>query len=429
MPHAGRGKGITRRTFATAGTAAALSAALPRTVPAQKSLILNDASGLNPTPVFSHWIARTETDSAFIERLRKELKAAAEANRPVAVGAARHSMGGQSLPRNGSAMTFNINRCEPDRAAKAYRVHAGTRWAEVIASLDTIGFSPAVTQSNHDFGVGATFSVNAHGWPVPYGPMGSTVRAFRLMLADGTVLTCSRNENPELFRLVMGGYGLFGVILDLDVEMTENVLLRSRFAVMPAEDFAKRFVAAESDPAVRMAYGRLNVTHSDFFSEAVLVTFHPERTPPDGLPPLRHARLAPMLTRQVYRAQLGSERNKRARWFAETVVVPKSFTGVFTRNSLMNEPVANLANRDPKRTDILHEYFIAPERFNEFIQGCRSIIPKAQADFLNVTLRYVRKDETSVLAYATTSRIAAVMSFSLLKTAEGEADMQRTTKR
>ena len=50
---------------------------------------------------------------------------------------------------------------------------AGARWQQVIARARPRGFSPAVMQSNNDFGVAATFSVNAHGWPVPYGPFGS----------------------------------------------------------------------------------------------------------------------------------------------------------------------------------------------------------------------------------------------------------------
>ena len=44
--------------------------------------------------------------------------------------------------------------------------------------------------------------------------------------------------------------------------------------------------------------------------------------------------------------------------------------------------------------------------------GCRRIIPKAEAEFMNVTLRYVAQDDTSVLSFARTNRIAAVMSFS-----------------
>ena len=89
--------------------------------------------------------------------------------------------------------------------AKTYLTDAGTRWHQVIATIDPLGFSPAVMQSNADFGVASTFCVNAHGWPVPYGPFGSTVRAIKMMLADGTLLACSRTENSELFGLVMGG--------------------------------------------------------------------------------------------------------------------------------------------------------------------------------------------------------------------------------
>jgi hypothetical protein len=37
----------------------------------------------------------------------------------------------------------------------------------VIKALDPIGFGPKVMQSNNDFGVAATFSVNAHALDVP----------------------------------------------------------------------------------------------------------------------------------------------------------------------------------------------------------------------------------------------------------------------
>jgi FAD/FMN-containing dehydrogenase len=94
----------------------------------------------------------------------------------------------------------------------------------------------------------------------------------------------------------------------------------------------------------------------------------------------------------------------------------------------MNEPVAVLRNRDGRRTDILHEYFVPPEQFTAFLEGCRLIIPKARAEFLNVTLRHVRQDQDSTLTYARTDRIAAVMSFSQRIEPRFEADMMATTE-
>jgi len=419
---------FSRRDLLAGLGACAAAFSIPQSF-AQQRMVLNDASRLNTTPVFGHWVATSESETDVIARLRKELKEATAAKRPVAVSAARHSMGGQSLPRNGQAITLDLNICEPDRAKKTFRVHAGTRWYQVIEHLARIGFSPAVMQSNSDFGVASTFSVNAHGWPVPYGPFGSTVRALRLMLADGSIVTCSHDQNAELFGLAMGGYGLVGIILDLEVEMVENLWLRPTYEVLPAESFATRFYAAARDPAVKMAYARLNVARETFFREAQLVTYRVEPSPSSGLPPVSHGEgFMAGVAREIYRGQTGSETMKKVRWFVETVAGPALASGPETRSNLINWPVASLESSDRTRTDILHEYFVAPDRFNDFLQGCRRIIPKAESEFLNVTLRYVAKDETSVLAYAKTDRIAAVMSFSQAMTPEGEVDMLKTTE-
>jgi len=423
---------MSRRRLMAGLAATGLAAGLPREALAQQArrIVLNDASRLSATPVFSHWVSRESDEAKLIAALREQLRIARETKRPVAVSAARHSMGGQSLPRNGAAVTMDVRALEPDRTAKVFRVPGGMRWHEVIDSLDKIGFSPAVMQSNSDFGVAATFSVNAHGWPAPYGPFGATVRGFRLMLADGEIVRCSRTENAELFRLCMGGYGLFGAIIDLDVDMVDNTLMAPRYEVLPAERFAERFVGSfAADPAVKMVYGRLNVARGSFFREALLATWRPRPTPASGIPAAdRGGGMMSSLMRHVYRAQVGSETGKSFRWWAESVAGPRASTGVATRNSLMNEPVLNLENRDQRRTDILHEYFVAPERFNDFITACREVIPKSRSEFLNVTLRYVARDDDSVLAYAKTDRIAAVMSFSQEMTGEGEADMIRLTE-
>jgi FAD/FMN-containing dehydrogenase len=341
-------------------------------------------------------------------------------------------MGGQALARDGVAMTLDVKPgAEPwiaiDRGARTYRVAAGARWRQVIGALDPAGYSPAVMQSNHDFGVAATLSVNAHGWPVPYGPFGSTVRSFRLMLASGDLVTCRPTENAELFGLVMGGYGLFGVVVDLEVAMTDNALLRPTYELMPASQLGPRMVAAlAQDASIRMAYGRLAVDAERFLREALLVTLRPV---PGAPPAATSGGLFVSLSREVFRAQIGSDRAKRARWYAETVAGPKASSGIAPRNRLLNEPVANLAGRDRSRTDILHEYFLPSEGLEPFLAACRTVMPASRQDLLNVTLRYVQEDRTSALAYAQGSRVAAVLLFSQRMTQADEEDMMVMTRR
>jgi FAD/FMN-containing dehydrogenase len=422
-----RNPALTRRSFVAATAASAATNLIP--AGADIRPIMNDASRLNPTPVAKDWRPKSAPRDPLVEALRAELRDAAAAGRPVVVGAARHSMGAQSLAKDGTAITFAAPAIEPDTANGVYRVDAGARWFEIIKTLDPLGFSPAVMQSNADFGVASTFSVNSHGWPVPYGPFGSTVRALRLMLADGVVVECSRAKEPDLFAHAMGGYGLVGIILDLDVEMAKNVLLKpTNESIAPAE-FGKRFVAAVTqDKSVLMAYGRLSVARASFFDQALMVTYRAVSPQPGKLPAATNASLMTGVSREIYRAQIGSEVAKRARWVAETRVNPSLSSGIATRNTLMNEPVSNLASGDRSRTDILHEYFVPPENLPAFLDACRRIIPSARAEFLNVTLRYVAADPIAVLAYAPAPRIALVMSFSQEISPEGEVDMIRTTE-
>ncbi len=385
---------------------------------------LNDASLLSETPVFKHIVVKEPPGEALITALRAELKAATAAGRPVNLAAARHSMGGQSIPRDGHAITFDTPFVQAEAGGETYRVQAGTRWHQVITALDPLGLSPKVMQSNADFGVAATFSVNAHGWPMPFGPMGSTVRSVQMMLADGSLVTASRTENADLFGAAMGGYGLIGLITEMEVEAVPNQLLEPRFQTLPAADFAAAFTGV-ADGTIPMAYGRLNIDREGFFDDAMLVTYRPVE---GEIPPAAGSGFLSKASRAIFRAQPGNEWVKRRRWGIETGV-GAMLAGAASRSSLMNEPVITLDDRDPTRTDILHEYFVAPERFVDFIAAAKAIIPGSYQELLNITLRWVAQDPTALLSYAPQGpRIASVLLFSQEMTARGEADMARMTQ-
>ncbi len=392
----------------------------------QGETILNDASTLSATPINKHIVINTDPGDALVEQVRKELQSARSGNRPLNVGAARHSMGGQAIPRDGIAITYDNGWMELDSKNESYRVHAGARWSQIISTLDPKGWSPKVMQSNNDFGVAATYSVNAHGWPVPFGPMGSTVRSLRMVLPSGDLVTCSRSENTELFNHAMGGYGLIGIIVDMEVEMVRNTRLIPQFEVINAEDFAAAFDKIIKDPSVPMAYGRLNVERESFFTKSLMVTYREDEDQTD-LPAASGSGWMSHAASRLYRKQLGNETFKSFRWWNETSVGPALGAGAVTRNSLINEPVVTLDDRNPDRVDILHEYFVGFDRFPEFLKICREVIPASYQEFLNVTLRYVGQDDQSTLSYAKVPRIAAVMSFSQELTVRAEADMARMT--
>lgn len=395
--------------------------------PQNNPLVLNDASELSPTNIAKHIVINEKFEESQINTLRSELEEAKQNNRPFIASAARHSMGGQSMAKAGSTLTLDQNWVELDTVNSTYRCAAGTRWSHVIQALDVNGFSPAVMQSNNDFGVASTYSVNAHGWPVPFSGCGSTVNSIQMMLASGELIFCSRDENADLFTAAMGGYGLLGVITELELKMVPNTRLTPTFTNVDPMDLGTRFVETINDNSgVQMAYGRMDISRDRFLENAMMITYRPT-TDQSNLPAASSSGFLSKSARGIFRAQLESDIAKHGRWWFENSLGPWVGGGDVTRNTLINEPVVTLDDQDPSRADILHEYFVSPDNFGAFVSACREVIPSSYQELLNITLRYVSPDNESWLSYAPVDRIAAVMLFSQEKSHRAEQDMARMT--
>ena len=72
-------------------------------------------------------------------------------------------------------------------------------------------------------------------------PLISNVESFTLITADGKSIHCSREENGELFRLAIGGYGLFGLIDSVTLRLVPRQKLKRVVEIIGANDLPKRF--------------------------------------------------------------------------------------------------------------------------------------------------------------------------------------------
>ena len=388
----------------------------------------DDASAMNATPVAQIWDIPSNRETgerqlaALVRRAEREGVA-------VSVAGARHSMGGQTIARNGIVVNMLPFRAmKLDEARDVLHVQAGALWSDILPYLNARGRSVAVMQSNNSFTVGGSISVNCHGWQSGRPPIASTVESFRLLRADGTIVRCARNENPELFSLALGGYGLFGVILEVDLEVVPNEEYRLERFVTAIDGFVPAFeqqVRQGSETA--MAYGRLSVAPESFLAEAILNVSRPVSSG-KGRPSRTDFPEVAGLTRAIFRGQVGSDYGKSLRWNAEKRLAGAASGGAISRNQLLGEPANVFANRSAASTDILHEYFVPAEGFGAFVGRLRSIVTKHRGDLLNVTVRDVRRDDDSFLRYADRDMLALVMLFDQPRTAAGEAAMEAMTR-
>lgn len=93
-------------------------------------------------------------------------------------------------------------------------VEAGVILGDIIEAFLPRGWFPPVTPGTKFVSVGGMIAADVHGKNHhKHGSFGAFVEWIDLMVADGSVLRCSRGENPDLFAFTVGGMGLTGIIL------------------------------------------------------------------------------------------------------------------------------------------------------------------------------------------------------------------------
>ena len=240
---------LTRRELlergAQAGAAALLSAACVRPSREAVGTWVNDVhSQLNRTLVL-----RIERPTS-VEAVQAIVREAQEEDRAISIMAGRHAMGGQQFGSDTILIDGNgiEGIYEFDAEKGEVEVGAGTQWPSLISDLLELqrgqehqwGIVQKQTGADR-LSIGGTLAANAHGRGLTYKPIVQDVEAFTLIDAKGDVRRCSRRENTELFRLAIGGYGLFGVLASVRLRLAPRTKIERVVEVTDVSSIADRF--------------------------------------------------------------------------------------------------------------------------------------------------------------------------------------------
>src|SRR5437773_5484159 len=186
-------------------------------------VVVNDLhSQLNPTRVDR--VVEPET----LDAARAAIAAAKREQRAVCIAGGRHAMGAQAFATDGvlidirkldRVLGFDIERGQIE-------VESGMQWPKHLAELTEAqrgrakqwGFAQKQTDADR-LTMGGCLSANVHGRGLTLPPFVGDVESFKLLDSGGDLRNCSRTENPELFRLAIGGYGLFGFIYSVTLRL------------------------------------------------------------------------------------------------------------------------------------------------------------------------------------------------------------------
>ena len=348
------------------------------------------------------------------EDLQQAIADASRSNKTLCIAGGRHSMGGQQF-RSGAIMldTTRLSRVRGfEPTAGTIEVEAGIQWPELAEFLlrsqrgKDLQWGIAQKQTGADrLCLGGAISSNVHGRGLSMKPIIGDIESFELIDADGIRKTCSRAENEDLFSLVIGGYGLFGVVYSLRLRLTPRVKMERVVEVITADTLHEAFERRIQDGFL---YGdfqyAIDERSDDFLWKGVLSCYRPVDS--DTKMPGRQKEISRRIWHElVYMAHV--EKSKAFNLYAEYYLSTSGqiyWSDTLQLGGYLEDYHRKLDRRmraPHKCTEMITEIFVPRDRLADFLTDAREDLRRNAVNVIYGTIRLIERDDESFLAWAT----------------------------
>jgi FAD/FMN-containing dehydrogenase len=297
-----------------------------------------------------------------------------------------------------------------DRARGLADVEAGIEWQELVDYLlkaqadEPRQWTIPTKQTGADrLSVGGALAANVHGRSLTERPFIEHVESFLLVNAKGELVTCSRAENPELFSLVIGGYGLFGVVHSAVLRLAPRQKFRLIVDVIHVDELPQRF---EERIANGFLLGDFQFATDEkspkFLREGVFSCYEPVdlSTP---IPEQQDTVSDRAWEQLVYLAHTDKSRAYelyRDFYLNSSGQIYWSDTSQLGAYAVDYHKKLDRRMRSGPATEMITEIYVPRERLADFMHACAETLPAKGGDVIYGTVRLIEKDEESYLAWA-----------------------------
>jgi FAD/FMN-containing dehydrogenase len=393
-------------------------------------------SHLNPTTMFSGIAPRTT------EEVAHAIRHVRERGQVLSIAGACHAMGGQQFARDAWLLDMrSLNRVldfDPDAAV--IRVQAGITWPELIRTYVARQHQREVTwgirqkQTGADrLTLGGAVAANIHGRGLRFAPFVDDIESLQVVLASGEVVECNRATNAELFRCVVGGYGLFGVITAVTLRLVPRIKVQRVVKLCAVEEIIDAF-----DERIRggYLYGDFQFSTAlndpQFLSRGVFSCYRPVEldTP---IPPHQLRLSAADWRRLTYLAH----RNK-LRAFAEFADFYLQSSGQIYWSDThqlslylddYHAALDRALDAHVPGSEMITELYVPRQRLADFMDDVRKDFREHSVDLIYGTIRLIERDTQTLLAWAKQAFACVIFNLHVDHTPESIATSARTFRR
>ncbi len=176
------------------------------------------------------------------DELAAAVKSAAEQGKKLKAVGSGHSFTGCSVPQQVMIRLDGLSSIvNADKESGRVTVGAGTGLRKLNAGLAAFDLAMANLGDIDKQTVSGAISTGTHGTGARLGGLATQVVALDLVTADGSVLHCSAEENPDVFAAARVSVGALGVISSLTLQCVPAYLLRAQEMPLPLAEVLDGF--------------------------------------------------------------------------------------------------------------------------------------------------------------------------------------------
>ncbi len=419
---------INRRGFIKGVAAVPILAPIAHSPQPSRELVNDVHTGLNPT-----WVDRVVRPTSIVE-IQNLLNESRRRNKVISVSGSRHAAGGQQFAENSTLLDMRgFNRVIGlDATSGILQVESGIEWPELVrTSLDLQEDNPVWGIRQKQGGadrmtLAGALSANAHGHCLGSPPIISDVEWIEIVTADGKVQRCDRKRDRELFSLIIGGYGLFGVITTVGLRLSRRRKLRRR---VEQRTLAELLPLIESRTKNGAPYGyfqySIDQELEEFMRNGVLTTY--EQVPVDTAIESETKDIDP----ELLAALLELAHSDRGAAYHKYAALELARDGEIEWSDLhqlssypegYHKKIEDHLGSEQAGADLILEVYVPRQRLISFVEDARYRLLKSGMPLVYGTIRFIESDKESFLAWAKQSYACVIFTPHV---GSGDSPMQR----
>jgi FAD/FMN-containing dehydrogenases len=293
-------------------------------------------------------------------------------------------------------------------------VEGGIEWPQIIEHLNNVQASRGSRRSSmghlseadrrRSLSIAGALSCNAHGRGLNLKPIVDQVESFDLVGPHGRVRTCTRDAHPDLFRLAIGGYGVFGVITRVRLRLRPRVKVRRVVALGETATIMERFEERIRDGYLYGDYQfATDATRDSFLRRGVFSCYQPVplETPltehPTRFNPEDWARLT-FYSHKYKRRAFEVYSSRYLKTSGQIYWADWQLSAAYVDN--YHADLDRALHSKVKATEMISEIYVQRSQLAAFMDGARAALRTRRANMIYGTVRLIERDDETFLAWA-----------------------------